>query len=64
MSEDSNVVRLEEKDVYGVRKYYPLNEIAKNFCLIAKTKTMTPEAIKVILNMGYEVVTDRVRFQE
>lgn len=64
MSVVKEVVRLEEKDVYGIRKYYPLNDIAKKFCLIAKTKTMTTETIKVIRDMGYDVVTDRVPFQE
>lgn len=56
-------VMLQEREVYGVLKFYPHNETARQFCAIAKTKTMTMETIGIIKQMGYEIVTDRTPFQ-
>lgn len=61
---DKERVLLQEREVYGIPKFYPYNELAKKFCQIAKTKTMTFETIELIRAMGYDVVTDRTPFQE
>lgn len=58
------IVKLEERDIYGIRKFYPKNRLAEQFCLIARTKTMTQNTIDVLKDMGYQVVTDRVVFSE
>lgn len=57
-------VRLAEKDIYGKRKFYPMNDVAKKICLIARTITMTEATIAIVRDMGYEVVTDRIAFED
>lgn len=57
-------VMLQEREIYGVLKFYPYNDLAHLICKISKTKTMTKATIDVIKQMGYEVVTDRAAFSE
>ncbi len=57
-------VLLQEREVYGIPKFYPYNDLAKKFCLIAKTKTMTMDTIELIRSMGFDVLTDRTPFAE
>lgn len=57
-------VLLQQREIYGIPKFYPYNELAHKFCQIAKTKTMTMETIELIRAIGYEVVTDRTPFNE
>ena len=64
MDKESRVVMLKERELYGVLKYYPHNDNGHLFCAIAKTKTLTKDAIKSIKALGYEVVTDRISFEE
>lgn len=59
-----NKVMLQEREIYGILKFYPHNELAKQFCAIAKTKTMTLDTIETIKKMGYEIVTDRTAFKD
>jgi hypothetical protein len=58
------IVKLQEREVYGILKYYPYNDLAKMFCKIARTTTMTEQTIALVREMGYEVVTDRQAFKE
>jgi hypothetical protein len=46
---------IEIKSVYGEEKFYPVCEVAKKFCELLGTKTLTDRAIKNILDLGYEV---------
>jgi len=64
MVEESRVVMLKERELYGVMKYYPHNENARLFCAVAKTRTITKDAIEAIKALGYSVVTDRISFEE
>lgn len=57
-------VLLQEREVYGIPKFYPYNDLARKFCQIAKTKTMTMETIQLLRAIGYDVVTDRTPFTE
>ena len=43
------------KDVYGVRKIYPVCDTAKLFAELAGTITLTAQAVEVIKELGYEV---------
>jgi hypothetical protein len=44
------------KCVYGKNTYYPLCEKAKLFAAIAGTKTLTPEVLGGIKELGYKLV--------
>ena len=48
-------IRIEVKDVYGVRTAYPVCENARTFALIAGTKTLTRETLARIKDLGYAV---------
>ncbi len=44
------------KSVYGETKVYPACPISESFARIAGTKTLTPQAMREIFNMGFDVV--------
>lgn len=45
------------RDVYGTEKVYPVCGKAKLFAGIAGTTTLTPKALKLITELGYEITT-------
>ena len=45
-----------KKDVYGNTLVYPSCAKANAFAAIAGTKTLTPEAIQEIKNLGYNIL--------
>jgi hypothetical protein len=49
-------VKVEIKDVYGVRTVYPVCENARTFAAIAGTKTLTKDTIRHIKDLGFAVV--------
>ena len=48
-------VKLRPKDQYGTQVYYPANEAAELFAQIAGTTTLTPRAIKMVMQLGYTI---------
>jgi hypothetical protein len=48
-------ITVEIKNVYGANAIYPVCPKAKTFALIAGTKTLTPEAIRNIKTLGFEI---------
>lgn len=52
-----NEIRVRQKDVYGVTKYYPDCLDAKVFAKIAGTTTLTEQTLKRIMELGYKVKT-------
>ena len=55
---------LKEREVYGVLKFYPANELAEKFCKLIRTKTLTESMILGIRDLGYTVVTNRNEFEK
>lgn len=48
-------ITLERRDQYGAPVYHPIDDAAKAFARIAKTKTLTPDALALIRALGYEI---------
>jgi hypothetical protein len=48
-------ILVEVKNVYGVQTVYPICEQAKFFAALAGTKTLTPQALKLIKQASYQV---------
>ena len=48
-------VTIERRDQYGAPVYHPINETAQTFARIARTKTLTPDALALIRALGYEI---------
>jgi hypothetical protein len=46
-------IKVERRNVYGVTKYYPVCDNAKLFARIARTITLTPEALKHAQSLGF-----------
>lgn len=43
------------RTVYGEQKVYPINELAQTFAALTGHKTLTPAAIHLIKQLGYEI---------
>lgn len=43
------------RTVYGEQKVYPINDLAQTFAALTGHKTLTPAAIHLIKQLGYEV---------
>ncbi len=41
------------RDVYGVQKFYPANEVAMLFTIVAGTKTLTQETLRAAMQLGF-----------
>ena len=50
-----NQIIIEPRDQYGAVVFHPINEAAKLFAQLAKTKTLTRDAIEIIESLGFEV---------
>jgi hypothetical protein len=48
-------VTIQQKEVYGEVKFYPLCANGKIFAELAKTKTLTTEALRLIKSLGYQI---------
>jgi hypothetical protein len=48
-------IQVEVKEVYGNKTIYPACETSKAFAALARTKTLTFDAIQIIKSMGYEI---------
>jgi len=48
-------ITIELKWNYGSCAFYPACEISKQFALIAGTKTLTQDALRIIKAMGYTI---------
>lgn len=49
---------LDEKDVYGLPKYYPANEAAKTMATLLNQKTLTEQNINILQLGGFNVVVN------
>lgn len=54
MTNDLKIL-IEVKNHYGNELYYPACDIAKAFAKLAGCKTLTPQALKIIKAMKYEI---------
>ena len=48
-------IKIEQRDVYGNRVFYPVCDNAKAFATIAKSKTLTRDTLQKIKALGYEI---------
>ncbi len=48
-------ITIERRDQYGAPAYHPINDAAQLFARIAKTKTLTPDALAAIRALGYQI---------
>ena len=47
-----------KKNVYGVERVYPICKKAKLFANISGNKTLLPEVIEMIKELGYNLTTE------
>ena len=50
-----NVLVVDIRNVYGNELVYPINETAKSFCQLTKSKTLNSSTIDIIKSMGYSI---------
>lgn len=50
-----NVLIVDIRNVYGNELVYPINETAKRFCQLTKSKTLNRSTIDIIKSMGYSI---------
>jgi hypothetical protein len=48
-------ITIERRDQYGAPVFHPVCEQAQLFARIAKTKTLTPETLRAIKSLGYQL---------
>lgn len=48
-------ITIEQRDQYGATVYHPIDDTAQTFARIARTKTLTPDALQLIRALGYEI---------
>jgi len=60
----ANKITISIRQVYGNETIYPACPHSAFLCALAKTKTITPEMLRLIRAQGYqiEVETPRIRF--
>ena len=58
MSLEKEIV-IEVRDVYGMKKYYPICSNARCFAKLAQTTTLTLSAITLIKELGYLVTVQQ-----
>jgi len=52
-----NTIRVEVKEVYGNTLIYPVCRRAQLFADLTGKKTLTPQAVRLIKALGYEIET-------
>jgi hypothetical protein len=50
-------ITIQVDKAYGGYLFYPVCDKAKTFAELAKTKTLSNQAIKLIKQLGYEVIS-------
>lgn len=60
MADGSKVLAVEVREVYGVKKAYPANELAADFAALVGCKTLPAWALKKIKGMGFKVEASNV----
>jgi hypothetical protein len=48
-------IYIEVREVYGNKTFYPACKVSESFARLARTKTLTFDAIQIIKSMGYEI---------
>ena len=48
-------ITIKQVDQYGTVTFHPVCETAKTFAQIAKTKTLTPDTLRAIKALGYQI---------
>tara|TARA_R100000655_G_scaffold17196_1_gene36924 strand:- start:186 stop:359 length:174 start_codon:yes stop_codon:yes gene_type:complete len=48
-----------KKNVYGVERVYPVCDKAKLFAYISGNKTLLPNVINAVKQLGYKLTTER-----
>ena len=48
-------IQVEQRNIYGQIKYYPLNELASRFAALMKQKTFDAQNLADIRRMGVQV---------
>ena len=48
-------ITIERRDQYGATVYHPADETARLFAQLAKTKTLTTDALALIRALGYQI---------
>jgi hypothetical protein len=56
-------ITIQVDKAYGGFLFYPVCDKAKTFAEIAKTKTLSYQAIKSIKKLGYEVVSKDMAYE-
>jgi hypothetical protein len=46
---------------YGIQTVYPVCEIARKLAALAGTKTLTPQAMRLIKDLGYTTLVEEQR---
>ena len=48
-------ITIEQRDQYGATVYHPICDDAHRFARIARTKTLTLDALQLIKALGYQI---------
>lgn len=46
---------------YGIQTVYPVCEVARKLAALAGTKTLTPQAMRLIKDLGYTALVEEQR---
>ena len=46
---------------YGIQTVYPVCEVARKLAALAGTKSLTPQAVRLIKDLGYTVLVEEQR---
>jgi hypothetical protein len=52
-------ITIEQRDQYGAPVFFPVCDHAQRFARIARTKTLTPDALQLIKALGYQIEVQR-----
>ena len=52
------ILMAREREVYGSKKLYPTNEVARLFARVAGTKTLTDVTLDAAEKLGFEIRID------
>lgn len=55
MAVERRIVEVTIRNVYGADKVYPANDLAYSLAELAGTATLTPRALAIARDMGFEV---------
>jgi hypothetical protein len=54
-----NTIKIKQRDQYGAPVFHPVCDNAQRFARIARTKTLTPDALQLIKALGYQIEVQR-----